>query len=114
MNTTAPSATSPSPADARQQQWLLVPALFSVLALVAGGFGYATSYLPEAPFWLSLPYLIALGLVAAAWRRPWTAEQRTNRIVTGILGCTLALLYAQVAQVVLGFVAVAVWLVQGD
>ncbi|MBT2403598.1 MULTISPECIES: hypothetical protein [unclassified Streptomyces] len=113
MNTmTAP--TGPRPADTQPQQWLLVPALFTALALLAGGLGYSSSYLPDAPFWLSVPYLIPLGMVAATWRRPRTRQQWTNRIVLGGLGCTAALFYAKAAEVVLIAIAIAVWLVQGD
>ncbi|MFE2288952.1 hypothetical protein ACFXDJ_32880 [Streptomyces sp. NPDC059443] len=108
-----PTPVSQGPADTRQQ-WLLVPALFSALAVAAGAYGYETSYLPEAPLWLSLPYLLPLGLVAATWRRPRTADQRMNRIVTGVFGCASALLYAKAAQVALMAIGIAVWLVQGD
>lgn len=111
MNTTS---TNQHPADTQTQQWLLVPALFTALVLVAAGLGYSASYLPDAPFWLSLPYLVPLGMVAATWRRPQTPQQRTNRIVLGGLGCTAALFYAKAAEVVLMAIGIATWLVQGD
>ncbi|MER5777135.1 hypothetical protein ABT144_23115 [Streptomyces sp. NPDC002039] len=94
--------------------WLLVPALFSALTLLAAGFGYRSSYLPDAPLWLSLPYLLPLGLAASLWRRPHTPEQRRDRVVLGTAACAAALLYARAAEGVLFCVAIVVWLVQGD
>ncbi|MEV0409671.1 hypothetical protein AB0I68_02390 [Streptomyces sp. NPDC050448] len=110
MNTT--SSAAPRPAET--QQWLLVPALFTALTLVAGGLSYSASYLVQASLWLSLPYLLPLGLAAATWRRPRTPQQRTNRIVAGSIGCTLALVYAKAAEVLLIFVGLVTWLIQGD
>ncbi|MFE4210047.1 hypothetical protein ACFRSX_32130 [Streptomyces goshikiensis] len=110
MNTTS---TAPGPA-AGTRPWVLVPALFTVLALTAGGFGYASSALPGAPLWLLLPYLLALGLVAATWRRPRTPDQRAARIATGAAGCALALFYARIAEALLFCAGIVAWLVQGD
>ncbi|MER7465203.1 hypothetical protein [Streptomyces sp. NPDC097981] len=113
MNTTPTAAPHPAP-HTGTQQWLLVPALFTALTLVAGGLGYATSYLPKAPLWLSLPYLVPLGLAAAVWRRPLTPQQRTNRIVAGAAGCTFALGYAKAVEALLFFIGLVTWLIQGD
>ncbi|MBP0934064.1 hypothetical protein OHU17_25050 [Streptomyces goshikiensis] len=110
MNTTS---TAPGPA-AGTRPWVLVPALFTALALTAGGFGYASSALPGAPLWLLLPYLLALGLVAATWRRPRTPDQRAARIATGAAGCALALFYARIAEALLFCAGIVAWLVQGD
>ncbi|MCJ1677606.1 hypothetical protein MTF65_09705 [Streptomyces sp. APSN-46.1] len=123
MNTTAPSAatsTSPGTSYATAQRpvgtrpWLLVPALVTALTLLAAGLSYSASYLPEAPLWLSVPYLIPLALAAATWRRPRTPDQRANRIALGGLGCALALFYAKAAEAVLCVVVIALWLIQGD
>ncbi|GHD70067.1 hypothetical protein ACFQL8_35850 [Streptomyces goshikiensis] len=110
MNTTS---TAPGPA-AGTRPWVLVPALFTALALTAGGFGYASSALPGAPLWLLLPYLLALGLVAATWRRPRMPDQRAARIATGAAGCALALFYARIAEALLFCAGIVAWLVQGD
>ncbi|MFD7082807.1 hypothetical protein [Streptomyces sp. NPDC059918] len=102
----------PHPEETRR--WLLAPALFTALTLVAGGLGYASSYLPRCPLWFSLPYLIPLGLTALAWRRPRTPAQRTNRIVAGSIGAGLALFCAKAVEAVLMFLGLALWLIHGD
>ncbi|MFE5537063.1 hypothetical protein [Streptomyces sp. NPDC056492] len=101
----------PHPEETR---WLLAPALFTALTLVAGGLGYASSYLPRCPLWFSLPYLIPLGLTALAWRRPRTPAQRANRIVAGSIGAGLALFCAKAVEAVLMFLGLALWLIHGD
>ncbi|MEV0987086.1 hypothetical protein [Streptomyces sp. NPDC049949] len=102
------------PHPGETQPWLLVPALFTALTLVAAGLGYASSYLPRCPLWFSLPYLVPLGLTALAWRRPRTQAQRTNRIVAGSIGAGLALFCAKAVETVLMFLGLALWLIHGD
>ncbi|MFI6148886.1 hypothetical protein [Streptomyces sp. NPDC051109] len=119
MNTPS-SAVRPSPdtphatPQPQPQSWLLVPALFTALTLAAGGLSYSVSELPRSPLWLSLPYLLPLGLTALTWRRPRTPAQRTNRIVAGSIGAGLALFCAQAVEAVLFCVALALWLIHGD
>ncbi len=120
MNTTPSAGRHPQPGPPphphpdEARQWLLVPVLFTALTLVAGGLSYAASDLPRSPLWLSLPYLIPLGLAALTWRPPRTPAQRTNRIVAGGIGAVLALVYAKGVEVVLIGIGLAVWLIQGD
>ncbi|MFE2142418.1 hypothetical protein ACFXA3_11835 [Streptomyces sp. NPDC059456] len=110
MNTTS----SPAPRPAGTQEWRLVPALFTAVTLVAAGLSYAASDLPRSPLWLSVPYLVPLGLAAVTWLRPRTRAQRTNRILAGSIGAALALFYAKGVEAALFCIGLVVWLVQGD
>ncbi|MER5728596.1 hypothetical protein ABT084_09685 [Streptomyces sp. NPDC002138] len=110
MNPTSPTAGHP----AATQERLLVPLLFTVLVLVASAFGYATSYLPDAPVWLCAGYLVPLGLALSTWLPPRTPGRTAGRIAAGVGGVVLALTYAKAVEAVLFVAAIGLWLVHGD
>ncbi len=111
MNTPPPL---PTPLAARPLgPWWPAPALFTVVALLGGAWGYHSSPIVHGSAWLALPYAVPVALVAASWRRSSRPGAQTRSLILGGVGALMALVYAHLATVVLFTAAFFLWAFQG-
>lgn len=93
--------------------WWPVPALFTVLAVLGGAWGYHSSPIVHGPAWLALPYAVPLAVLAASWLPPSRPGTRVRSLVLGGFGALMALACAHLTTVVLYTVAFVLWAFQG-